>query len=80
MGPAGTPPADKRGPGWPLEVPPQSDLLFRLRTGILWRDLPPRCEKWKTVYDRHSRWSADGTWDEILRLVQADADASDGST
>lgn len=28
-----------------------------------------------TVYDRHRRWSADGTWDRILQAVQADADA-----
>ena len=26
------------------------------------------------VHDRHRRWSADGTWERILRLVQADAD------
>lgn len=47
----------------------------RLRTGIPWRDLPTRFGKWKTVYDRHRRWSADGTWDKVLRLVQTDADA-----
>ncbi|MFM9700347.1 IS5 family transposase [Streptomyces europaeiscabiei] len=27
------------------------------------------------VHDRHRRWSADGTWERILRVVQADADA-----
>ncbi|MFD0415599.1 IS5 family transposase [Streptomyces sp. NPDC127108] len=50
-------------------------ILFRLRTGIPWRDLPTRFGSWKTVYDRHRRWSADGTWDRMLRSVQADADA-----
>nr|WP_267893342.1 IS5 family transposase [Streptomyces kebangsaanensis] len=50
-------------------------ILFRQRTGIPWRDLPTRFGKWKTVHDRHRRWSADGTWDRILRAVQADADA-----
>jgi transposase len=29
---------------------------------------------WKTVYVRHPRWSADGTWDRLLQAVQADAD------
>lgn len=33
--------------------------VFRLRTGIPWRDLPTRFGKWQTVYDRHRRWSAD---------------------
>ncbi|GHE00773.1 hypothetical protein GCM10010339_17470 [Streptomyces alanosinicus] len=50
-------------------------ILFRLRTGVPWRDLPTRFGKWKTVYDRHRRWSADGTWDGILRAVLTDADA-----
>lgn len=28
------------------------------------------------MHDRHRRWSADGTWEKILRAVQADADAA----
>jgi transposase len=51
-------------------------ILFRERTGVPWRDLPARFGKWKTVYERHRRWSANGTWDKILRAVQADADAA----
>lgn len=50
-------------------------ILFRQRTGIPWRDLPPRFGKWMTVYDRHRRWSADGTGERILHALQADADA-----
>ncbi|GAB2769522.1 hypothetical protein GCM10027072_80340 [Streptomyces bullii] len=50
-------------------------ILFRIRTGVPWRDLPERFGNWKTVYERHRRWSADGTWDRILQAVQADADA-----
>ncbi|SCE44339.1 Putative transposase of IS4/5 family, partial [Streptomyces sp. IgraMP-1] len=49
-------------------------VLFRVRTGVPWRDLPERYGSWKTVYERHRRWSADGTWDRILHSVQADAD------
>lgn len=52
-------------------------ILFRQRAGIPWRDLPPRFGKWKTCHDRHRRWSADGTWEEVLRAVQTDADAED---
>lgn len=50
-------------------------IPFRQRTGLPWRDLPPCFGSWKTVHDRHRRWSADGTWERILRAVQADADA-----
>jgi len=50
-------------------------ILYRVRTGIPWRDLPVRFGPWTTVYDRHRRWCADGTWDRILTAVQAAADA-----
>jgi transposase len=50
-------------------------ILFRQRTGIPWRDLPTRFGSWKTCHDRHRCWSADGTWERILRAVQADADS-----
>ncbi|MDC0773357.1 IS5 family transposase [Streptomyces sp. HD] len=64
-----------RGGRWKSHRRVINGILFRQRTGIPWRDLPPRFGKWKTVYDRHRRWSADGTWDRILQAVQADADA-----
>ncbi|GLP65072.1 hypothetical protein TUSST3_16920 [Streptomyces sp. TUS-ST3] len=50
-------------------------ILFRQRTGVPWRDLPARFGRWKTVYERHRRWSADGTWDKPFAAVLADADA-----
>ena len=46
--------------------------LWILDTGAPWRDLPEEFGPWQTVYDRFNRWSADGTWDEILRRLQAD--------
>lgn len=52
-------------------------IYFRERTGVPWRDLPARFGNWKTIYERHRRWSADGTWEKILTSVQADADAED---
>jgi transposase len=36
--------------------------LFRVRTGIPWRDLPERYGPWQTVYKRFARWQSDGTW------------------
>ncbi|WP_078912778.1 IS5 family transposase [Streptomyces sp. NRRL S-646] len=62
-----------RGGHWKNHRRVINGILFRQRTGIPWRDLPTRLGKWKTVHDRHRRWSADGTWDRILRAVQADA-------
>ncbi|MYT18659.1 IS5 family transposase [Streptomyces sp. SID4951] len=46
-------------------------ILHRVRTGVQWRDLPERFGPWKTVYERHRLWSADGTWERLLQQVQA---------
>ncbi|NGO15548.1 IS5 family transposase [Streptomyces sp. HC44] len=51
-------------------------ILHRVRTGVQWRDLPERFGPWKTVYERHRLWSADGTWERLLHQVQAAADAT----
>ncbi|WP_406197352.1 IS5 family transposase [Streptomyces europaeiscabiei] len=51
-------------------------IQYRVRTGVHWRDLPERFGPWKTVYERHRLWSADGTWERLLQQVQAAADAA----
>ncbi|MFF3128833.1 IS5 family transposase [Streptomyces sp. NPDC057908] len=64
-----------RGGRWQCHRQVINGILFRQRTGLPWRDLPSRFGKWKTVHDRHRRWSADGTWEKVLRAIQARADA-----
>jgi transposase len=49
--------------------------IYRYRTGVAWRDLPAEFGPWQTVWKRHHRWSADGTWDRVLAEVLADADS-----
>lgn len=49
--------------------------IYRLRTGIAWRDLPVEFGPWQTVWKRHARFSKDGTWDKVLLALQAQADA-----
>jgi len=44
-------------------------ILWTLRTGVPWRDLPERYGPWKTAHERLRRWTADGTWDKILAEV-----------
>ncbi|WP_128980922.1 IS5 family transposase [Streptomyces roseicoloratus] len=68
------PASGQRGGRWSNHRRVINGILFRVRTGIPWRDLPERYGSWKTVYERHRRWSADGRWDRILQAVQADAD------
>lgn len=45
--------------------------LWILRTGAPWRDLPERFGPWETVYTWFNRWSKDGTWDRVLKQLQA---------
>lgn len=54
-------------------------VFWRTRTGSPWRDLPGEYGNWKTVDNRHRRWSADGTWARVLDELRRDADAGEGS-
>ncbi|TQK96167.1 putative transposase of IS4/5 family DUF4096 [Streptomyces puniciscabiei] len=44
-------------------------MLHRLRTGILWRDLPDRFGVPEKVRWRQRTWLADGVWREIVKLL-----------
>jgi len=47
-------------------------ILWILRTGAPWRDLSEdRFCPWETVYGLFNTWNDDGTFDEILRRLQA---------
>lgn len=51
-------------------------IIHRFRAGIAWRDLPDYFGPWQTVWKRHRRYAADGTWDAVLSTILADADAA----
>jgi len=46
-------------------------IMWILRTGAPWRDLPPELGKWSTVHDLFTRWNANGLLDQILERLQA---------
>jgi len=52
----------KRGPGRPPEDNRNfiNGILWRLRTGAPWRDVPDKYGNWNSVYRRFRRWSASG--------------------
>jgi transposase len=51
-------------------------ILWILRTGAPWRDLPERYGPWRTVASRFYRWRQAGIWDQILAALQTAADAA----
>ena len=50
-------------------------ILWILRTGAPWRDLPERYGSWKTVSSRFYRWQKAGLWERVFAQVQSAADA-----
>src|SRR5215470_3761259 len=57
--------------GWAWRVHRQviNAILWKLRTGAPWRDLPERYGPWKTAHERLRTWTADGTWERIMAEV-----------
>lgn len=51
-------------------------IIYRYRCGFAWRDLPETYGPWQTVWKWHRRMAGDGTWERVLAVLTADADAS----
>ena len=45
-------------------------VLYRVRTGVAWRDLPERFGPWNTVARRFRRWAQTGVWETLFQAVQ----------
>jgi transposase len=69
--------AGRRGGRWRNHRQVIEAIAWRYRTGSPWRDLPESFGPWQTAWKRLDRWTRDGTWERLLRAVQADADAAD---
>ena len=49
-------------------------ILYRMRTGIPWRDLPSEFGEWSTVYRRFNLWSKKGILDNLFKSLSSMAD------
>ena len=49
-------------------------MVWRLKTGSPWRDLPPEFGPWQTVYDRFNKWSSDGTLLGVAEVLLVELD------
>ena len=49
-------------------------VLWKLRTGVPWRDLPSCYGVWQSVAGRFYRWRDAGVWQRLLELVANEPD------
>jgi transposase len=70
------PPTRRPGGQWADHRRVRNGVVWKLATGVPWRDLPARYGPWQTCYERFRRWTADGTWDRLLAHAQTKSDAA----
>src|SRR5688572_30036556 len=46
-------------------------ILWKLRTGAPWRDIPNDLCPWKTAYNRFNRWACKGLWGNFFLTYEA---------
>lgn len=49
-------------------------VLWIVRTGAPWRDLPEVFGRWNSAFRRFSRWAAKGVWDRLFAAASGDPD------
>jgi transposase len=64
--------ADGRGRPWrdPRDV--LNGILWILRTGAPWKNLPERYPPYQTCHRRYQQWVQDGTFEKVLRALATD--------
>ena len=49
-------------------------VVWKVKTGVQWRDLHERFGSWKTVYNRFYRWAHAGRWEAIFNELRLKVD------
>ncbi len=46
-------------------------ILWKLRTGAPWRDIPEEICPWETAFSRFNRWAKKGLWSDFFLTYEA---------
>ena len=57
---------------WPL-VEVINAILYVLKNGCVWRDLPGDLPPWSTAYWYFAKWEADGIWQRVSTCLNVDS-------
>src|SRR5687768_10966042 len=70
--------ADGRGRPWrdPRDV--LNGILWILRTGAPWKDMPERYPPYQTCHRRYQQWVQSGTLENVLRALAKDLEERGG--
>ena len=49
-------------------------VLWRVRTGSPWRDLPPAFGHWNSQFRRFRRWAKSGVFESLFKAMSEDPD------
>ena len=49
-------------------------ILWIVRTGAPWRDLPEHFGKWFTVWKRFRRWALNGVFEKVFKALSGEPD------
>ena len=64
--------ADGRGRPWRDPRAVLNGILWILRTGAPWKDLPPRYPSYQTCHRRFQHWVRSGVFERILQALATD--------
>ena len=64
--------ADGRGRPWRSSREVLNGILWILRTGAQWADLPERYPPYQTCHRRFQRWVGEGTFERVLEALASD--------